>query len=75
MGNKYITIREKVREAGNSCCFGYGIAYVTNDEAVLSVSNISNDKNYVDRLSQLCNELRLSPIHLGDIAEDAMMHS
>lgn len=75
MGSKYITIREIIQKADKDCYFGYGIAYVTNNQMVLSVSNISKDKNYVDRLSELCNQLRLSPIHLGDIAEDAMLCS
>ena len=47
----------------------YGIACVCECERS-AVSDLSLDRDKVQRLADLCNELQLDPVHLLDVAED-----
>ena len=52
----------------------YGIAVTTNyDECIVvlsSVYEICQDFAAITRLVELCNQLRLDPIHLQDVVDD-----
>ena len=47
----------------------YGIACVCEGERS-AVSDLSLDRDKVQKLADLCNELQLDPVHLLDVAED-----
>ena len=42
------------------------------DEEIITVSDVSLDKAFVEGLAKLCTELQLDPIHLFDVVEDAL---
>jgi len=52
----------------------YGIAAVVNENDSLTVletiSDLCSDHVIITRFVQLCNELKLDPIHLRDVADD-----
>lgn len=53
----------------------YGIAVYSltpnGEEKLLSVkNNLTEDKDGLQNLVELCNRLKLSPIHLDDVVED-----
>jgi DNA-binding PadR family transcriptional regulator len=53
----------------------YGIAVYSltpnGEEKLLSVrNNLTEDKDGLQSLVELCNRLKLSPIHLDDVVED-----
>ncbi len=51
----------------------YGIGILKNHELIDQVPDISPSRNKVKSLAILLNEENLSPIHLHDIAEDAIL--
>ena len=63
---------------GNEERLSYGVvAYANGDQdgrlcVVDSVRDLSGDKHRVEQAVELCNRLRLDPIHLHDIAEDLL---
>ena len=52
----------------------YGID-VTNEKGIVtnSVPNMFLKKHNAQKLVALCNELKLSPVHLMDVIEDALI--
>lgn len=56
------------RESGEYEAFG--VAAVESDEVVISVRDISDDRDKVCALAALFNEERLSPLHLENVVED-----
>ena len=48
----------------------YGIALADGSDLIQSVSDLSSDKQRVERLAELCTQLDLSPEHLSDVIED-----
>ena len=52
--------------------YGIALADIVEDGANLieSVNDISDDRERVERLAELCTELELSPEHLGDVIDD-----
>jgi hypothetical protein len=48
----------------------YGIDCTLGGRKIASVSDISTDREHVERLAKLCNELGLDPSQLEDVAED-----
>ena len=51
----------------------YGIGVIKNHELIDQVPDISPNRNKVKSLAMLLTEENLSPIHLHDIAEDAIL--
>ena len=66
---------------GTNARRSYGIAvYVYADEenngagaAIMSVHDVTADRNGIEKLISSCNRLELSPIHLSDVIEDFLM--
>ena len=62
---------------GEHSRIGYGIAYVCVADGVVtvlqSVSDISSDRQRVERLVEHCCKLGLDPMHLEDVVEDFMV--
>ena len=50
----------------------YGITVRCDGEEVLSISDISTDKEKVERLAKLCNDNQLSICHIYDVIEDIL---
>ncbi len=50
----------------------YGIDLLCNDDIVKSLPDIFFDRSRAEQLAELCNSLDLSPLHLEDVAEDAL---
>ncbi|MBQ7128906.1 MAG: hypothetical protein IJO19_02845 [Clostridia bacterium] len=48
----------------------YGITF--ND---IIINDISTEKEKIEKLVSLCNELDLSPIHIYDVIEDFLVHN
>ena len=69
---KYIVIPGKVEIEGE-VHDTYGIGAIRNDVLIEQITDISLSFNKVKSLVLLCNEENLSPIHLHDIAEDAVV--
>ena len=73
----YGTIRE-IYEFGGNCRSAYGIAVYSSAESggivsvILSFHDVSADKERVDKLVWLCNQLALAPVHLAEVIEDFM---
>ena len=71
MNAKYILCKETY-QAGSNERIAYGIAaYAKNTKTcVVSLHDITSDKDALTRLVLLCNRLQLSPVHLYDVVED-----
>lgn len=69
-------VTEEVYELGNDRRTAYGIvAYANADEdgtatIVSGVYDITDDREELEKLVALCNDLELSVIHLKDVVED-----
>jgi len=65
-------ITEETYILENDRRISYGIAIYDIDisTVIASKKDLSSDKKAVERLVNLCNQLKLSPIHLDDVAED-----
>ncbi len=48
----------------------YGICCKKGDETIALVEDISTNKDAVEKLAEICNDLELSPVQLEDVAED-----
>ena len=53
---------------------GYGIGYCDAGETH-TLENISTDRKAIESLVERCNALKLSPIHLKEVAEDLILSS
>lgn len=73
MEYKYTLIKSTL-PSGDNCSARYGIAAVEEHDGVLvilqSVSDISVCSDPLEKLVDLCNELKLDPIHLSDVVDD-----
>ena len=72
-------ITEEIYTLGSDSRTSYGIVAYSNaytDKTatiVAAVHDITNDKQKLLELVQLCNKLHLSVIHLGDVVEDFLI--
>lgn len=41
-------------------------------QPIRRISDVSTDRNFVKKLTELCNRAQLDPIHLKDVIEDAL---
>lgn len=68
---QYIPVREELCTPELGTYVSYGIrAVLASGEEAASVSDISTDLAFVQRLAALCTLGQLSPIHLRDVVED-----
>ena len=51
----------------------FGIRAMQGQECHVEIADISSDAAIVSHLAQLCNQLELDPIHLYDVAQDAIV--
>lgn len=49
---------------------GYGIDAILNNKIVKCIDNITDDKDDIEKIVALCNELELELCHLNDVIED-----
>ena len=68
----YKTVEEHLYREDIGAYASYGIEAVCGEKRVAYVSDISPDIRLTTHLSFLCNALELDPIHLLDVAEDAI---
>ncbi len=70
---QYIPVREELfsPELGNYVSYGIRAVLASGEEAT-SVSDVSPDFAFVQKLAALCTSEQLSPIHLHDVVEDAI---
>ena len=74
----YALIEEKYIFGGDSR-ISYGIAAYSNAEVdgsatiVVSVHDITSDKEKLSKLVKDCNDLHLSSVHLYDVVEDFLV--
>lgn len=74
----YALIEEKYNFGGDSR-ISYGIAAYSNAEidssatVVVSVHDITSDKERLSKLVKYCNDLHLSTVHLYDVVEDFLV--
>ena len=69
-------ITEEIYSLGDNQRVSYGIAAYSNSAIdstatiIVSVRDVSADKNSVEHLVNLCNKLSVSILHLEDVIED-----
>ena len=51
----------------------FGIRAMQGRECHAEIADISLDSAVVSHLAQLCNQLELDPVHLYDVAQDAIV--
>jgi hypothetical protein len=72
-------ITEEIYTLSSDSRTSYGIAAYSNADTdktatiVAAVHDITNDKQKLLELVQLCNKLQLSVTHLGDVVEDFLI--
>lgn len=64
----YRTTKSIITDEDGNSHLTYGISYEER-----SFNDISTDKSKIERLVMLCNEQKLSPIHLKDVIEDFLV--
>lgn len=68
---QYIPVKEELCTPELGTYVSYGIrAVLASGEEAASVSDVSTDLAFVQRLATLCTLGQLSPIHLRDVVED-----
>ena len=58
------------RELEGETYMGYGIAGIQDGRIIAEVRDISAEREYVDKLIDLCNVQNAAPEHLKDVVED-----
>lgn len=68
---RYLTFQETLftNDLGEYSTFGIKVLDSDNNE-ILSVSDVSVDEDFVNMLCSDCNENLLEPVHLLDVIED-----
>ena len=59
-------------DIGSYESFGIQVTSEASDKVLATVSDVSPDGECVQRIVDLCNQLQLDPIHLSEVAEDAL---
>lgn len=67
------TLIEGVYSIDGEIHIGYGIGYT--EDSTLSFEDLTTNPISVAKLVSLCNNLNLSPIHLGYAVEDFLIES
>lgn len=76
MMNVTYGVTEEIYSLGATSRISYGIAAYADAEEdgtatiVVSVHDVTTDKQALDDLVSLCNRLELSTVHLMDVVED-----
>jgi hypothetical protein len=72
---KYLTVKEKLYHVDLGSYTSYGIECINRESGavVVKVSDVSLDKSFVKSLASRFTRLKLSPIHLQDAVEDALL--
>ncbi|MDO4302146.1 MAG: DUF6514 family protein [Clostridia bacterium] len=52
----------------------YGIIVLFNNKPIRYISDIFLNENEIESFVSLCNELKLSPIHLDEVIDDIIGH-
>jgi transcriptional regulator with XRE-family HTH domain len=69
LGNTYYLIESEICIEGTTATT-YGIGVISNYVQLSAIPDISLNRKKIEHLVRLCNKLRLSPVHLQNIAED-----
>ena len=70
---KYI-VAENVYRNGDDTIKSYGVAVGNESDGetiiLTSISDISSDIKQIERLVDICNRLRLDPVHIQEVVSD-----
>ncbi len=69
---RYSTIEESFDDEELGNYISYGITVRSNGETIMTISDMSLNRELVDELVSRCNSLQLDPLHLYDVIEDAI---
>lgn len=69
---QYLVIEETLFHQDIGTYTSYGIIALSEDREILKISDVSVNKDMVERMAKSYNELQLNPIHLYDVIEDAL---
>ena len=67
---RYILIEEKITNEDIGTYISYGIELRYGEEIIDRISDIGTDREGIENLCRLCNDLKLSPIHFREVVED-----
>jgi len=70
MNKIHYEINETDLVVSEESVISYGISCIEGEKLVSKVQDLSPNKAEIEKLVNLCNELKLEPCHLNDIAED-----
>ena len=71
--NRYLPFREELYSDDIGAYVSYGIRVLdSRGQVIASVSDVSVDKDLVDKLCYLWTRYELSPIHLEDAIEEVI---
>ena len=69
---KYITIKEVFENPEIGTYTSYGLKAMQGNKEILTISDVSLDKTFVEGLARMYTEYQLDPIHLFEVVEDAL---
>lgn len=75
MEHKYIMVENKYYDGTSKISFGIAYAEIYDNETTVikTISDITCDKQAIEKLIHLCNDLDLSIIHIEDVVEDFLI--
>ena len=73
---EYYTVKESfyTEEVGSFTAYGIGVCEneKSNRKTLEYIPNVFLDRQKAERLAAMCNHLKLDPLHLFDVVEDAV---
>ena len=73
---EYYTVKESfyTEEVGSFTAYGIGVREndQCNKKTLQYIPNVFLDRQKAERLAAMCNHLKLDPLHLFDVVEDAV---
>lgn len=67
---KYVPFEEKLTDEYIGKYITYGIELFFEGKLIDRISDVDTDREGVETLCRLCNDLKLSPIHFHEVVED-----
>ncbi len=68
----YMTVKEEILDEEDNIHNTYGIRVVEDGREISVIYDISTDGERIQKLTDLCNENALDPIHLSDVVNDLL---
>lgn len=70
---RYLTVRETLHSEESGEYVSYGISVRKEEREIAFVSDVSTQRDLVERLVWLCNQNGLYPEHLQDVVQDLIV--